>query len=70
MDPHEEVGYVEKNPIQRVIRQMNEARDKKAAHGSTPNRRIPNADLLNFQACAEVIVLAALEKARGRPLLQ
>ncbi len=68
VDPHEEAGYVDKIPIARMIRRMNEARDKKSAHGSTRHRRIAAAELLNFQACADVIVTAALERARGSPL--
>jgi len=68
IDPHEEVGYTERSPIERVIRQMNAARDKRSAHGSTRNRNISPAELLSFQACAEEVVLAALEKARGCPI--
>lgn len=68
INPHEEVGYGEKFPIYLVIREMNEARDKKSAHGATPNRKIGAAELLNFQACAGEVVLAALEHARGSSL--
>ena len=65
IDPLEKVGYGERVPISTVIRKMNEARDKRSAHGSTRRRTIRPAELLEFQACAEVIVLAAIEKARG-----
>lgn len=68
LDPTEEAGYVEKIPFERMIRRMNEARDKRSAHGSTRHRRISAAELLDFQTCAQIIVLTALEKARGRPL--
>jgi hypothetical protein len=68
IDPHEEVGYLEKSPIERVIRQMNDARDKRSAHGSTRSRSISPAELMSFQACAEEVVLAALERARGGPI--
>jgi hypothetical protein len=68
LDPKEEAGYLEKMPFERMIRRMNEARDKRSAHGSTRNRRISAAELLDFQTCAETIVVTALEKARGRPL--
>jgi len=65
IDPAEPVGYDERLPISTVIRTMNEARDKRSAHGSTGRRTIRPAELLDFQACADVIVLAAIERARG-----
>jgi hypothetical protein len=68
LDPKEEVGYVERIPFERMIRRMNEARDRRSAHGSTRNRRISATELLDFQTCAEIIVVTALEKVRGRPL--
>jgi hypothetical protein len=68
VDPHEEAGYREKIPIQKIIRRMNDARDKRAAHGSTRNRSITASELLEFQACADLIVAAAIEKVRGKPL--
>jgi len=68
IDPAEEAGYLNKTPIHKMIRRMNEARDKCSAHGSTRNRRISAAELLDFQTCANVIVTAAFEKQRGSPL--
>jgi hypothetical protein len=68
LDPMEEVGYGAKEAISSVIRKMNEVRDKCSAHGSTRRRAIRPAELLEFQACAGEIALAALEKARGSPL--
>jgi hypothetical protein len=65
IDPEEPVGYQEKIPIQEMIRRMNDARDKRAAHGSTRNRGIAIGDLLDFQACAEFIVWSELEHVRG-----
>src|SRR5262249_22105517 len=70
INPTEEAGYLHKIPIFEMIRRMNEARDKRSAHGSTRNRKISAAELLDFQACAEVIVAAAIEQARGGPLLK
>jgi len=64
----QEVGFDRKTAIATVIRKMNKAREKRSAHGSTPQRTIRPAELLEFQACAEVIVLAGLEKARGTEL--
>src|SRR5262249_55251785 len=69
IDPHEPVGYENQVPISTLIRQMNEARDKRSAHGSTRRRTIRPAELLDFQACADVLVLAAVEKARGSSVL-
>jgi hypothetical protein len=68
MDPMEEAGYLEKIPIHCMIRRMNDARDKRSAHGSTTTRKISASELLDFQACAQVIVLAAIESSRGGPL--
>jgi hypothetical protein len=68
LDPKEQVGYLEKMPFEGMIRRMNEARDKRSAHGSTRNRTISVSELLEFQNCARTIVVTALEKARGRPL--
>jgi hypothetical protein len=68
VEPAEDVGYLTKVPIHTMIRRMNEARDKRAAHGSTPNRGITAAELLDYQGCAAEIVVAALEHARGSPL--
>ena len=69
IDPDEEVGYVNKTTIQQTIRDMNRARDKKAAHGSTKNRTIGAADLLHFQECSVYVVTLAIETARGSTLL-
>ena len=68
IDPAEEVGYLNKIPIHKMIRRMNEARDKRSAHGSTRDRKISAAELLDFQTCADEIVTAALEMQRGCPL--
>jgi hypothetical protein len=57
----EPVGYRVKEPLGTVIGSMNAARDKKSAHGSTRHRSITPAELLEFQACAHMIVVAALE---------
>jgi hypothetical protein len=58
LDPHEFFG-IEERPLYQVIRDMSEARDKKAAHGSTPNRAITLGELLEYQNCARLIVLQA-----------
>ncbi|MDX2267712.1 MAG: hypothetical protein NW208_06370 [Bryobacter sp.] len=61
IDALEPVGYRVKEPIADVIRSMCAARDKKSAHGSTRDRLIKPNELLEFQACAAVLVLAGLE---------
>ena len=68
LDPDEEVGYGDKAPLQTVVRGMSLARDKKAAHGSTLPRAITVGELMEFQACAQLIVLAAIEKVMGEPI--
>lgn len=68
VDPQEKVGFTEKVPISTVIRRMNEAWDKRSAHGSTRQRTIRAAELLEFQACAKAIILTALGRARRTPL--
>lgn len=58
---HEEIGYGNKDSLGQWIRRMNIERDKKAAHGSTSPRTIRIVDLMEYQACARHIVIAALE---------
>ena len=65
LDPKAWVGYKTAQPLHSVIRTMSEARDKKAAHGSTPDRAITVAEMLEFQACARLLVWAAVEKEHG-----
>jgi len=64
LDPDKSFGLADKSLYQ-VIRDMNEARDKKAAHGSTSNRHITVGELLDYQYCARLIVLQASEYAIG-----
>jgi len=69
IDPAEQVGWGRKVAISELLRKMNAARDKCSAHGSTPRRLIPTAELLDFQTCASEVVLAAIETARGAEVL-
>lgn len=57
-----------KKPIHQVIRDMNQARDKKSAHGSTRNRAIKVYDMLIYQECSSYIVKTALDTAMGASL--
>lgn len=61
LDPNDPVGYATKQPLHKVIRDMNQARDKKSAHGSTPNRTIPAGELMEYQACARLVLWTAIE---------
>ncbi|MCK4824971.1 hypothetical protein KA005_54980 [bacterium] len=69
LDPNEMVGYRDKKALYKVIRDMNVARDRKSAHGGTPNRTIYIQELLDFQTCSEMIVIAAIEHVRGSAVL-
>lgn len=68
LDPHQELGYPDAMELHRVIRDMNEARDKKAAHGSTKPRPITIGELLDYQACARHVVSRAVEHKLGHPI--
>jgi hypothetical protein len=68
LDPYGKVGYREKRSLRDEIRSMNIARDKKAAHGSTPNRRLTVGEILNYQACASSICQAKIEIKLGQPI--
>lgn len=68
LDPHEELGYPDAMELHSVIRDMNEARDKKAAHGSTKRRESAIGELLNYQACARHVVWGAVEHQLGHPM--
>jgi len=68
LDPHEQVGHVDKLPLHEVIRHMNAARDKKAAHGSVPHRMITAGELMEYQACARLVFWAAVGNVLGEPV--
>ena len=64
LNPNESFGLANK-PLYQTIRDMNEARDKKAAHGSTSNRHISVGELLDYQYCARLIVIQASKSEIG-----
>ena len=68
LDPLELVGYQSKRPLHEVIRNMNIARDKKSAHGSTPSKNITAGELLEYQSCAKYIVRMAFNQFLGKDL--
>lgn len=67
INPFETFG-VENKPIFQVIRDINTARDKKAAHGSTRNRTISTKELFIFQNCARYVISQACENLLGEKL--
>jgi hypothetical protein len=68
LDPDSTVGYKEKKPLFEAIRQLGVLRDKKAAHGSTPNRRIKLGEMLDCQACREKVVWLSVEYLLDRKI--
>jgi len=68
LDPLELVGYQSKRPLYEVIRNMNIARDKKSAHGSTPSKNITAGELLEYQSCAKYIVRMAFNQFLGKDI--
>ena len=68
LEPDEEVGFAHKIPIYKLIRQMNKARDKKAAHGSTPNRKITISELMEYQACTSYVAWGTIENKLGESI--
>ncbi|MBD3305484.1 hypothetical protein GF348_03850 [candidate division KSB3 bacterium] len=66
LHPMGKVDYRTKTPIHQVIRDMNLARDKKSAHGSTSDRMISVCELMEYQACARHVLLSAIEKELGK----
>ena len=67
VDPTEKIG-LDQEPISEIIRKMNIARDKKAAHGSTFDRDITVGEMLDYQFCARYILLSAIEHELNEPL--
>jgi hypothetical protein len=58
--PDELVGYRDKKPLYQTLRDMNKSRDKRSAHGSTPEGKITTFEMMNYQMCADCIIKSAL----------
>jgi len=56
LDPFEMVGYVDKQPLYLHIREMENFRNQKSAHGRGLNRDITYLELEGFQECARTVV--------------
>lgn len=65
LDPFEQVGYTTKEPLSKVLRDMNRIRDSKVAHGSTTKRGIRLNQMVEFRECAIYVVQQALDCAYG-----
>lgn len=68
VDPDEPMGYHAARPLYHFIRDMNLARDRKSAHGSTANRIVTITDMFEYQLCARYLLVVALETTLGEPL--
>lgn len=67
INPLEIIGFRHKE-IYKIIKDVQISRDKKAAHGKTPDRRINYIDLVEYQMCARYILFSAIEKQLGEKL--
>lgn len=75
LDPQEEVGHARDlgqhgTRLYEFLRKMNKARDQRAAHGSTTDRKITVFEMLDYQACARFVVWSAVERELGGPIMQ
>lgn len=68
VDPLEPIGYRSAQPLHEIIREMNRARDRKAAHGGTPDRSLLVVDVLEYQVCARYVLVCALQAYLGEPV--
>ena len=60
IDPDELVGWRDKLPIAQAVRKVSQIRDKRAAHGSTPNRGLMWLEVAEAQSCAAHLIDKAL----------
>jgi len=68
LDPDELGGYTEKRRLADVIRNMNDIRDKRAAHGATRTRGITLCEMIEYQQCARYVVQHAIQRRYGSTL--
>lgn len=65
VDPGELVGFriSTKEPVLQVIRRLNEYRDRKTVHGSTPySRETKYVEVYEFQECTLVLLSSSIDK--------
>jgi hypothetical protein len=71
LDPDVVVGellHLQGMTLAEMIRQMQQARDHRAAHGSTREGSLMLAELLEFQSLARLLVMEIAEDLHGQPL--
>lgn len=62
LDPEDKIGIGHKVRLAQKIRAANDARNKRAGHGSTPRKRlITQGELLELQVCARHVIYRAAE---------
>ena len=67
LDPSARIGWEEKASLFGKIRSMTVARDKRAAHGSTPRQQpIEIGELMDWQECARFVVYCAAQQVLRR----
>ena len=67
-DPYEPFGFPEQMPLFRFLRVMEDSRDKRSAHGSTPFGPVTVKEMFLFQNCARWLLVRSIESAIGRSL--
>jgi len=68
LDPDEPFGFPEQMPLVRFLRIMEDSRDKRSAHGSTPFVPITVKEMFLFQNCARWLLVRSIEATIGRSL--
>ena len=61
IDPEGKFGIHSDTPLYEFIREIAQARDKKAAHGRTPPSKILVRDMMLYQDCALFMLKRTLE---------
>jgi len=68
IDPYRGFGIPPQRPLFEFLRDMNKARDRGSAHGSTPPQKILVRDMFLFQDCARYFLQEVLENELGEDL--
>jgi hypothetical protein len=63
------VGFENKRSVLETIRVLNEIRDKRSAHGGTPQRGISILDVSECQRCAEFVIQSSLDFISGGAIM-
>ena len=65
INPDEPFGYPDQLPMYEFVRQFEQARNRKSAHGSTPQTAIKIKDMFLFQECARYMLIERIENIIG-----